>query len=74
VAPGAVQTAGQAGGAVTAARLGTLAGTIELSEIAGPAAPSSNRARLYIRDNGSSRTELVVRFPTGVAQVVAVEP
>jgi hypothetical protein len=46
----------------------------ELAEIADPAAPSANRARLFARDNGSSKTELCVRFPSGAVQVLATEP
>jgi hypothetical protein len=43
-------------------------------EIAEPAAPVANNGRLYFRDNGSGKSQLVVRFPTGVVQVVATEP
>lgn len=50
------------------------AGWIEGLEIADPAAPSANRGRLYFRDNGSSKTQLCVRFPTGAVQVIATEP
>ena len=39
-----------------------------------PAAPISNKGRLYFRDNGSGKTQLVVQFATGVVQVVATEP
>lgn len=39
-----------------------------------PAAPPANEARLYCRDNGSGKTQLVVRFPTGAVQVLATEP
>jgi hypothetical protein len=39
-----------------------------------PAAPASNNARLYVRDNGAGKTQLVARFPTGAVQVVATEP
>lgn len=74
IAAGAVQTAQLADGGVTATKLATLAGHVEFSEISDPAAPSSNRARLYARDNGSGKTELVVRFATGAVQVVATEP
>jgi hypothetical protein len=39
-----------------------------------PAAPSTNNARLYVRDNGAGKTQLVVRFPTGAIQIIATEP
>jgi hypothetical protein len=41
---------------------------------ADPAAPASNKGRLYFRDNGVGKTQLACRFPTGVVQVVATEP
>jgi len=49
-------------------------GYIEGTEISDPAAPSSNKGRLYFRDNGAGKTQLVVRFPTGAIQVIATEP
>ena len=45
----------------------------ELIEIADPAAPSANRARLFAHDIGG-KTELCVRFPSGAVQVLATEP
>lgn len=51
-----------------------LDGYIESSEIADPNAPPANRARIYVRDNGAGKTQLVVRFPTGAVQVIATEP
>ena len=53
--------------------LGTV-GYFELSEISDPAAPVTNIARLYVRDNGAGKSQLVVRFPTGAIQVLATEP
>ena len=38
------------------------------------AAPASNAARLFTRDNGSGKTQLVVRFHTGAVVVIATEP
>lgn len=38
---------------------------IEPIEISDPTAPAANRARLYIKDNGSGNTQLAVRFATG---------
>lgn len=46
----------------------------ELSEIADAAAPSADKARLYVRDNGAGKTQLAVAFPTGAIQVLATEP
>lgn len=47
---------------------------IEISEMTAPAAPGANKARLYVEDNGSGKTRLVVLFPSGAAQVLATEP
>lgn len=49
-------------------------GWIDLLEIADPAAPASNHGVLYVRDNGSGKTQLCARFPTGAVQVIATEP
>jgi hypothetical protein len=46
----------------------------ELTEIADPSAPATNSGRLYMRDNGSGKTQLCVIFPTGAVQVIATEP
>lgn len=47
---------------------------LEGVEIADPAAPAANKGRLYFKDNGSGKTLLVVRFPTGAVQTIATEP
>lgn len=39
-----------------------------------PGAPGANLARLFAKDNGAGKTQLVVRFPTGATQVIATEP
>jgi hypothetical protein len=49
-------------------------GAIELPEMSDPSAPAANKARLYVRDNGSGKTQIVVRFPSGSVQVIATEP
>lgn len=49
-------------------------GYIEGVETTDPAAPSSDRGRMYYRDNGSGKTQLCVRFSTGAVQVIATEP
>lgn len=41
--------------------------------IADPSAPPANNGVLYFRDNGG-KIELVVRFPTGAVQQIAIEP
>lgn len=53
----------------------TLGPGIEYTEAAADlAAPAANKARVYARDNGSGKTQLVVRMPTGAVQVIATEP
>jgi hypothetical protein len=48
---------------------------VELGEVApDPDAPPADRARLYLRDNGAGKTELVVKFATGAVQVLARQP
>ena len=36
--------------------------------------PLPDGARVYVRDNGAGKTQLVVRFNTGAVQVLATEP
>jgi hypothetical protein len=47
---------------------------VELVEIATPSAPGSNHARLFVRDNGSGKTQLCVRFHSGAVKVLAIQP
>lgn len=47
---------------------------LDITEMSAPAAPAANTARLYVEDNGSGKTRLMVLFPTGAAQVLATEP
>jgi hypothetical protein len=47
---------------------------VELAEVVNPRNPRADRARLFLRDNGSGKTELCVRFHTGPVQVIATEP
>jgi len=51
-----------------------IAGHMLLAEMTEPVAPAANQARLYVKDNGSGKTQLCVRFPTGAVQVIATEP
>lgn len=46
----------------------------EIGEVSEPAAPAADTARLFVQDNGSGKTQLAVRFPTGATQVLATEP
>ena len=47
---------------------------IEMEELASdPAAPAANKGVFYLRDTGG-KTEMVVRFPTGAIQQIAIEP
>lgn len=46
---------------------------LDISEMAEPAAPSANTARLFVKDTGG-KTQLLVRFPSGTSQVIATEP
>lgn len=53
---------------------GGAASGFELPEISDPAAPAANKGRLYVRDNGAGKSQLVVRFPSGAIQVISTEP
>lgn len=44
-----------------------------MSETADLTAPSANKAKLYVRDDGAGKTQLIVRFPTGNPIAVATE-
>jgi hypothetical protein len=45
----------------------------ELAEITTPNNPGANQARLFLKDNGSGKTQLCVRFHTGAALVIKTE-
>lgn len=47
---------------------------MQLTERADPAAPAANKGRLYVKDSGGGKSQLVIRFPTGAVQVIATEP
>ena len=51
-----------------------LTGSLSSIEMATPSAPASNSGILFFADNGAGKTQLQVRFPTGVIQVLATEP
>lgn len=69
VALGAVSTT------TATSQIATGARHIEMLELASDAAAgATNSARIYARDNGSGKTQIVVRFATGAIQVLATEP
>jgi hypothetical protein len=53
---------------------GVADGVMLFTEVADPAAPATDSARLYVRDNGAGKTQLVIRFPTGAIQTISTEP
>lgn len=52
----------------------SVVGRINLTEMVAPAAPAANNAVLYLEDNGAGKTKLMVRFATGAAQQITIEP
>jgi hypothetical protein len=46
---------------------------IEITEVAAPGLAPTNGARLYVKDNGSGKTQLVVRFQSGAEIALATE-
>ncbi len=46
----------------------------ELSEMTAPAAGEANSGRLYLEDNGAGKTRLMIKFSTGAAQQIAIQP
>jgi hypothetical protein len=46
----------------------------EMKEISTPSAPTANKARLFLKDNGAGKTQLCVRFHSGAIQVLATQP
>lgn len=51
-----------------------LSGPLQISEMTAPSAPPANTAVLYVDDNGAGKTRLMVRFPTGAAAQLSIEP
>lgn len=51
-----------------------MTGYIELAQIATPAAPAVGKVRIYVADNGASKSQTRAMFDTGVAQVTNTEP
>lgn len=50
------------------------AGFIQMREISAPVAPAGDRGNIFMRDNGSGKTQLCVRFSSGAIQVIATQP
>lgn len=51
------------------------AGFLSLNrEITTPGVAGANGARVYLKDNGSGKTQLAVRFQSGAEQILATEP
>lgn len=46
----------------------------DFGEIGDPQAPGRDTGRLYARDNGLGKSQLVARFNTGAIQVIVTEP
>lgn len=46
----------------------------EMAEVAAPGAPAANKARIWVEDNGSGKSRLMVRFASGAAVQLAIEP
>lgn len=47
---------------------------VQYFETTAPTNGPANTARLFVRDNGSGKTQLCVIFPTGAVQVISTEP
>lgn len=53
---------------------GTTGAAWEMLEMTAPATPAADRLRLYVEDNGSGKTRLVVKFSDGTTTVLATQP
>jgi hypothetical protein len=49
-------------------------GALSMTEMTAPSAPASNGAYIYLDDNGSGKTRLMVRFSSGSAVQLAIQP
>jgi len=52
----------------------TVGGTMELIEMTAPSAPAADRVRIYAKDNGAGKTQLMALFSSGAEQEVAIQP
>lgn len=49
-------------------------GYTEMVEMTAPSAGAANTARLFVEDNGSGKSRMMVQFASGAAQQVTIEP
>lgn len=47
---------------------------IEMNEGAAPATPGANKARIFLRDNGSGKTQFCIEYATGGVRVLDTQP
>lgn len=62
------------GGVSNGMRLDIAAGAFEGAEMTDPGAGAANTYRLFAEDNGAGKTRLMVRFSSGAAQQIAIQP
>lgn len=55
-------------------RLDIADGALTMQEMTAPAVPAANKCVIYAEDNGAGKTRLMVRFATGAAIQLAIEP
>jgi len=55
-------------------RLDIADGAVTMQEMLAPPAPAGDKCVIYAEDNGSGKTRLMVKFATGAAQQIAIEP
>jgi hypothetical protein len=48
-------------------------GRLTFTETTAPAAPAANAANLWVQDNGSGKTQLMIQFATGAAIAIATQ-
>jgi hypothetical protein len=64
-----------AAGVIRLTNASTGGAALNLIEITAPAsAPAANCANIWLEDNGGGKSRLMIRFATGTAQQIAIEP
>ncbi|MBK8037707.1 MAG: hypothetical protein IPK22_11315 [Verrucomicrobiaceae bacterium] len=53
---------------------GTTGAAWEMLEMTAPGTPSADRIRLYVEDNGSGKSRLVIKWADGTTSVLATQP